>query len=134
MDQIDHPAEDRDPFDRFMDAAAHAVEGAWFHGKVAGTGHPNEDGSSRQGVIACLQPLVELTLDPDPDNQYDPNAIRVLAPCGLQIGFLEARLAREVTNRRQKGIVAICYFRQVRTGDNGIHGVVFGLLQYQLKT
>jgi single-stranded-DNA-specific exonuclease len=59
-----------------------------FHTKLAGVSF-----EGRQDVVATLQPGDPLRLVRQPDNEFDPNAIAVLAPSGEQVGFLNRRLA-----------------------------------------
>lgn len=122
----------QDAFEDWMDAKVRALGGStlWFDAKVAGTTHPNADGSSRQAIARTLQPEDELLLVPEPANPFDPHAIAVLSPDGAQVGYLEARLAAELTRRRERGIHARCFVRAVRQGHSGTCGISFGLLQY----
>ena len=120
----------QDAFEDWMDERAREVQGEWFDGKVAGTTHRNPDGTSRQQIALTLAPHDELTLQAEPDNPWDANAIAVLTAGGEQLGYLEARLAREVTLRWKRCIRTRCFVRAVRQrGD--IAGVSFGLVQWQ---
>lgn len=120
----------QDAFEDWMDERAREVQGEWFDGKVAGMTHRNPDGSSRQQIALGLAPHDELMLEAEPHNPYDANAIAVMTTEGLQVGFLEARLAREVTLRWKRCMRTRCFVRAVRQrGD--IAGVSFGLLQWQ---
>jgi len=119
----------RDEFDDFMDEAAAICNGTWYNGKVVGVTHPNPDRSDRQAILRTLSPCDLLQLEPEPDNKYDENAIKVLTPGGRQIGYLDGRLAGELTRKMRKGIVARCYFRALRE-SKGVAGASFGLLEY----
>ena len=121
----------QDAFEDWMDERAREVQGSWFDGKVAGVSRDNPNGSSRQAIARALQPQDELQLVPEPDNPYDPNAIAVYTADNEQVGYLEARLAGELTRRRQKGRQARCFVRTVREGYSGTCGVSFGLLEWQ---
>jgi len=57
--------------------------------KVVGVSKDNADGSSRQQVIArevAENDPLQLVLEPD--NPFDPNAVKVLSKFGHQIGYL----------------------------------------------
>jgi single-stranded-DNA-specific exonuclease len=71
----------RGEYERIADADS-------FHTKLAGVSF-----EGRQDVVAKLQPDTPLRLVRQPDNEFDPNAIAVLAPTGEQVGFLNRRLA-----------------------------------------
>ncbi len=52
----------------------------------------------RPGAEGRLQSLADgalLTLDPEPDNQYDPDAVRVLHE-GFHLGYVPRELSAEV--------------------------------------
>lgn len=70
--------------------------------KVNGVTFPNEDGSSRQEILARLLSVYPLSdvacrLDPEPENKYDPFAVAVnvaLIPGKVeQVGYLPKELA-----------------------------------------
>ena len=73
---------------------------------VAGVNFKNADGSSRTSIIERMSKNDEICLERDPDNKYDSNAVKV---CVLmdgekkQIGFLERRIAAEVSRRMLMG-------------------------------
>lgn len=57
----------------------------------------NPDGSSRQSIIAReVAEEDKLQLEVEPDNPYDPNAIKVLSRQGNQIGYLNKEIAEKV--------------------------------------
>ncbi len=62
-----------------------------FYLHVVGVTHHNADGTSRQKIIRehCRvgEPIV---LIPEPDNRYDPDAVRVCRADGTQLGYLES--------------------------------------------
>lgn len=62
---------------------------------VAGVSFPNPDGSSRQELLRALKPGNTVRVRHDWMNDFDPNAIEVIAPAG-QIGYVPARVAREL--------------------------------------
>jgi len=67
--------------------------------KVVGVSHQNADGSSRQKIIA--EEVNEddiLSLEAEPTNAYDPNAVKVLTNTGHQIGYLNKEVAEQIHN------------------------------------
>jgi len=65
--------------------------------KVVGVSKDNTDGTSRQQIIS--REVAEndpLQLVPEPDNPYDPNAVKVLSKFGHQIGYLGREEAERV--------------------------------------
>lgn len=119
----------QDDFENWMDERARELRGDWFDGKVAGITHENRDGSSRQEAARSLETYDELELLPEPHNEYDPNAIALIAPDGRQVGYLESRLASEITRRMKRGGGAKCFVRAVRE-SHGCAGVAFGLIKW----
>jgi hypothetical protein len=68
-----------------------------FFNKVAGASHRNSDRTSRKRIIGECDPGDELELVPEPNNKFDANAVAVCNQNGEQLGFLEARTAKEVS-------------------------------------
>ncbi len=68
-----------------------------YESKVVGVSHSNADGTSRQEIIrrevAEEDPLF---LELEPDNEFDPNAVKVLSKEKNQIGYLKTELAEQV--------------------------------------
>ena len=125
------PAFESSSFDDFLDRHVEVTNGKSFYGRLAGTTHLNSDGSSRQAAIAELRPCDELSLVPEPENPHDANAIRVLAPSGVQLGYLESRLAGETVRRARKGIVTRAFASNVTGGRAGQSlGLTLGLLTF----
>lgn len=74
--------------------------------RVAGVTYQNEDGTSRKDIIAGLSSGDKLRLEREPDNKYDPNAVKVCALCGdtwKQIGYLPKDVAGEVSTALEAG-------------------------------
>ena len=66
-----------------------------FYSSVVGVSHKNPDGSDRQAHIKkYCKAGAPLTLEREPQNPHDPNAIAVLCN-GVQIGYLRGRMAQE---------------------------------------
>jgi len=59
-----------------------------FRTRIAGTSYNNEDGSSRQALIAELSRGDELTLVHEPANTYDKYAVAVFNSAGKQLGYV----------------------------------------------
>ena len=64
----------------------------YFHTKVAGATHTNPHGTSRQRIIACVRENENLRLVREPDNHYDPRAVKVVRTNGEQIGYLPGHI------------------------------------------
>ncbi|XOV90837.1 MAG: HIRAN domain-containing protein [Bacteroidota bacterium] len=65
--------------------------------KVVGVSHTNEDGTPRQTIITReVEENDLLTLEPEPNNPYDPNAVKVLSKNGNQIGYLKKEVAEQI--------------------------------------
>lgn len=65
--------------------------------KVVGVSKDNADGSSRQAIIR--QEVAEddkLQLKAEPNNPFDPNAVKVLSKNGNQIGYLNKEMAETI--------------------------------------
>ena len=66
--------------------------------KVVGVSKENADGTSRQDIIkAEVEEDDPMTLEAEPDNEYDKNAVKVLSRLGRQIGYLNRELAEKIT-------------------------------------
>lgn len=93
-----------------------------FESKVAGVSHCNEDGTSRQEIIrAEVRENDWLELEPEPQNPYDPNAIRVKTRSGKQIGYLEKALAEKVRSALDNDTPA--YIRVIWVNGKELLGV-----------
>lgn len=65
--------------------------------KVVGVSKDNADGSSRQDIIKReVSEDDKLSLEAEPENPYDPNAIKVLSKDGNQIGYLSKEMAETI--------------------------------------
>ncbi|MEP1033048.1 HIRAN domain-containing protein [Ekhidna sp.] len=65
--------------------------------KVVGVSKDNQDGSSRQEIIKQeVREDDKLSLEAEPDNPYDANAIKVLSKEGNQIGYLNKEMAETI--------------------------------------
>ena len=65
--------------------------------KVVGVSKNNADGSSRQEIIHSeVREEDKLSLEAEPTNPYDANAVKVLSRHGRQIGYLSRDMAEKV--------------------------------------
>jgi hypothetical protein len=96
-----------------------------FFTKVVGVTNKNEDGSSRQTVIARCRPLEKLVLVHEDENPVDSNAIAVRRQNGEQMGYLAAKLAAEVTENDRQGYRYAAFITAITGGneDHPIRGV-----------
>lgn len=67
-----------------------------FSEKVAGISYSNPDGSSRAEIAKSCSYGQKLKLVREPDNDRDPNAIKVLTENDEQIGYLSSHFVKEV--------------------------------------
>lgn len=68
-----------------------------YETKVVGVSKDNADGSSRQGIIRReVEEDDKLKVETEPDNLYDPNAVKVLSKNGNQIGYLNKEMAETI--------------------------------------
>ena len=68
-----------------------------YETKVVGVSKDNTDGTSRQQIIAReVAEDDKLGLEAEPENPYDPHAIKVLSKNGNQIGYLKKELAETI--------------------------------------
>ena len=75
--------------------------------KIVGVTHPNSDGTSRRKILKRMRreecEYEAVYLEPEPDNPYDKNAVKVLNIMGEQIGYLSSDLAEDIVKRISKG-------------------------------
>ena len=65
-----------------------------YDSKVVGVSKDNSDGTSRQAIIKReVEEDDKLSLEAEPDNPFDPNAVKVLSKHGNQIGYLSKEMA-----------------------------------------
>ena len=70
---------------------------------VVGIDFPNADGSNRRSEALMTPPGEPVELVPEPKNRHDGNAIAVVGPRGVQIGYLSAERAPYIGGRMQRG-------------------------------
>lgn len=86
--------------------------------KIVGVTRKNEDGTSRQELIAECYEGEELFLEREPDNEHDPNAISVWNEYGEQLGYINKSLASELAPKMDKGMRIACFVTAVTGGDD----------------
>jgi hypothetical protein len=89
---------------------------AGFFSSIAGVSHPNDDGTSRQQIIARCRVGERLILRADPSNQYDPSAVKVLRSSGEQLGYLHAYIAPDIQPDLLNGIEVPCCISDLTGG------------------
>ncbi|MFV3517306.1 HIRAN domain-containing protein, partial [Mycobacterium tuberculosis] len=60
---------------------------------VVGIDFPNTDGSNRRSEAMMTLPGESVELVPEPKNKHDSNAIAVISPRGIQLGYVNAERA-----------------------------------------
>jgi hypothetical protein len=85
-----------------------------FYARVRGTSHRNSDRTSRTKIIGECSVFDPILLVPEPENPFDSNAIAVCRrETNEQLGYLESRLAGEITRDEAKhGPHWIAFFRR----------------------
>lgn len=89
-----------------------------FYTKVVGVTFEN-----RQDIVRQLHEGEKLNLVREGDNTHDPNAIRVERTDGCQVGYLNARLAKNLTPYIDRGEHYITLVSQVTGGEDRTYGV-----------
>ena len=106
-----------------------------FYTKLAGVSKKNEDGRSRQDVIEeDIYEGLELHLEREPDNAYDPNAIAVFASeYGDQVGYLNGKVAEELAPLMDRGQLVTCQVTETTGGYGQTNGVNVQVTKYTLE-
>lgn len=92
---------------------------------VVGIDFANADGSNRRSEAMMTMPGDSVELRPEPRNRHDPNAIAVIGPNGVQIGYISAERAPYVGGRLRRGEPVTAIF-QGMTGGSACIRVRFG--------
>lgn len=109
-----------------------------FNVKLAGVSHKNADGMARQAYIyRFAKPGMTVHLRPEPNNPYDANAVGawitarslIIFKADVQIGYLDSRLAGEVSRLLSRGGTATAQIVEVVGGTSGAEtlGVVVSI-------
>lgn len=70
---------------------------------VVGIDFPNADGSNRRSEAMMTLPGESVELVPEPKNKHDSNAIAVISPRGVQLGYVNAERAPYIGSRMSRG-------------------------------
>ena len=90
-----------------------------FYTKIAGVTKKNSDGERRQSIIKQLDAGERVTLIREPDNRYDPNAIRVECDLG-QIGYIPAETAlNNLASEMDRGCEVTAIISDITGGEPG---------------
>jgi hypothetical protein len=87
-----------------------------FYTSVVGVTFDNDDGSSRQEILATCSSFQTLLLKHEEDNPCDPNAIGVYTEDGRQIGHLSKDVASDVWWRMQHHFTYAAIAADIRGG------------------
>ena len=82
---------------------------------VVGIDFPNADGSNRRSEALMTLPGEPVDLLPEPKYKHDGNAIAVVSPRGVQIGYVSAERAPYIGGRMSRGEDVTAIFQ-------GMHG------------
>jgi len=83
---------------------------------VVGIDFSNADGTNRRSEAMMTLPGEQVELIPEPRNNHDSNAIAVVSPRGVQIGYLSAERAPYVRGRMSRGDDAVAIFQGINGG------------------
>jgi hypothetical protein len=90
-----------------------------FYSKTAGVTKKNSDGERRQSIIKQLDAGERVALIREPDNRYDPNAIRVESGLG-QIGYIPAQTAlNNLASEMDRGCEVTAIISEITGGEQG---------------
>ncbi|WP_288338478.1 HIRAN domain-containing protein [uncultured Sphingomonas sp.] len=84
---------------------------------VVGIDFPNADGSNRRSEAMMTLPGESVELVPDPKNKHDSNAIAVISPRGIQLGYVNAERAPYIGSRMSRGEDAEAIFQGMDGGS-----------------
>jgi len=84
---------------------------------VVGIDFPNADGSNCRSEALMTLPGEPVELVPEPKNKHDGNAIAVIGPRGVQLGYLNADRAPYIGGRIGRGEDAQAIFQGMDGGS-----------------
>lgn len=84
---------------------------------VVGIDFPNADGSNRRSEAMVTLPGEPVELVPEPKNKHDSNAIAVVSPRGVQLGYVNAERAPYIGSRMSRGEDAVAIFQGIDGGS-----------------
>lgn len=90
-----------------------------FYTKIAGVTKKNSGGERRQNIIKQLDAGDRVALIREPDNRYDPNAIRVECDLG-QLGYIPADTAvNNLASEMDRGSEVTAIISEITGGEPG---------------
>jgi len=84
---------------------------------VVGIDFPNADGSNRRSEAMMTLPCEPVALVPEPKNKHDGNAIAVIGPRGVQLGYINAERAPYIGSRMARGEDVKAVFQGIEGGS-----------------
>ena len=84
---------------------------------VVGLDFPNADGSNRRSEAMMTLPGEPVELVPEPKNPHDSNAVAVIGPHGVQLGFINAERAPYIGGRMNRGEDVAAIFQGIDGGS-----------------
>lgn len=101
---------------------------------VAGVSFSNEDGSDRQTIISRCRPGECLLLIREPDNKFDPAAIKVTRLSGQQLGYIPSQVTGGGNSNGLAGKIDTGTKYRCRIADiiGGELGILYGV-QIEIK-
>ena len=99
-----------------------------FFTKVVGVTYSNEDGTSRQHIIAKCKKGEDMLLEWQPNNRYDSNAVAVRRrKTDKQIGFLARDVAERLVEQIEAGKQFAAEIHRIH-GDGFFSGESLGVV------
>lgn len=95
---------------------------------VVGIDHLNQDKArtNRRSELMLLTPGVEMVLRLEPKNRADPNAVMVLSPSGIQVGYLTAERAPWIGAKIRNGEIVTAIFQGIEGGAGYLRVAIGG--------
>jgi hypothetical protein len=84
---------------------------------VVGIDFPNADGSNRRSEAMMTLPGDPVELLAEPRNKHDSNAIAVIGPSGVQLGYVNAERAPYIGSRLARGEDVMAVFQGIDGGS-----------------
>lgn len=84
---------------------------------IVGIDFPNADGSNRRSETMMTIPGEPVELVPEPKNKHDSNAIAVIGPRGVQLGYVNAERAPYIGTRMSRGEDVQAIFQGMEGGS-----------------
>lgn len=84
---------------------------------VVGIDFPNANGSNRRSEVMMTLPGDPVELLPEPKNKHDSNALAVVSPRGIQLGYINAERAPYIGGRMNRGEGVEAIFQGLNGGS-----------------